>query len=305
MGINVDIMQAGTIKMMEKSAIKTGGLKKVELPILVSLIEHPKYGYILVDSGISQNYFDQIDDLSFLVSKLYNKIELDDMSIAEQLKSKGIKETDIRYIILTHLHVEQVGGCLDFPNAIFFASNEAFDELESLNELKAAKAGYLRSLLPEDFGKKTYFFEDKPLATLPVAASRFKKVFDLLGDESILAVELPGHAAGHYGIFLNLGGNRYRFILGDAAYLNKSVLTNKGPGGFGFGAFNSKDYNETLNNLFLFSKKYSTIELSAGKCPKAFKLLSKLNNVGTEISEEVVPEKKEIKKSDITSRFMM
>jgi N-acyl homoserine lactone hydrolase len=86
----------------------TGWLRKLEyqiwLPVSVYLIEHPK-GLVPIDSGWHTDV--GIDQVKYLGGFHYNinKADLPEgQAIHEQLKQRGIKTSDLDFVMLSHLH---------------------------------------------------------------------------------------------------------------------------------------------------------------------------------------------------------
>jgi glyoxylase-like metal-dependent hydrolase (beta-lactamase superfamily II) len=63
---------------------------------------------------------------------------------------------------------------------------------------EATRHGVFKELLPADLMARLDPIEDKPLAEAHPALGQGH---DLLGDGSLLAIDLPGHADGHFGLF--------------------------------------------------------------------------------------------------------
>ena len=73
-------------------------------------------------------------------------------------------------------------------------------------------------LLPDDFGRRHAAIESAAQAPLPAAWRALGAGHDLLGDGSLWAVPLPGHARGHYGLLLRLLDDRELLLAGDASW---------------------------------------------------------------------------------------
>jgi len=127
-------------------------------PAGVFLIKHPKEGYILFDTG----YCTEIYNLGWK-GKLYNifnptYVQKKDQ-INVQLEKGGIKCSEIKYIILSHLHPDHIGCVKYFDKAKIIVSEEAF------NTYKKNKIRYLifDKLLPQWFEDKLTIINDKKL----------------------------------------------------------------------------------------------------------------------------------------------
>jgi glyoxylase-like metal-dependent hydrolase (beta-lactamase superfamily II) len=139
-----------------------------------------------------------------------------------QLARLGIGANDVRTIVLSHFHADHIAGARDFPQAKFVFRDVAYQDVRGLRGFAAVRKAFLPELLPEDFESRMR----------PIAASSARPNlqphaslgggYDLLGDGSLLGIDLPGHAAGHMGLMFE-DGNKRRFLIGDAAWRLRNV----------------------------------------------------------------------------------
>lgn len=184
--------------------VKNPTEKKRAFPAGVFLLHHAKYGYILFDTGYSERNY-KCGWKGFLYDILNPTHITKKETIAEQLKKDGISAKEIRYIILSHLHPDHIGGLKDFPNAKIICSMDCY------KQYKRGKISDLifTQLLPTDFEKRLYRVRryDSKYA--------FFDGFDLFRDGSVILTDISGHAAGQMGAYLW----EYRIFFGaDAAW---------------------------------------------------------------------------------------
>jgi len=157
-------------------------------PAGVFLVKHPKEGYVLFDTG----YSTEIYNLGWK-GKLYNLFNptyvKNEDQINIQLEKDGIKCSEIKYLVLTHLHPDHIGCVKYFKNAKILVSEEAF------NTYKKNKIRYLifDKLLPEWFEEKLTIIDDKQLEE---NENKYFSYYDLFGDKSMLLTKVNGHAKG-------------------------------------------------------------------------------------------------------------
>ena len=119
--------------------------------------------------------------------------------------------------MLAHLHGDHLGGLRDCPGVPVWCARGALDDLRRRNRLSALRIGLLPRLLGSGFEQRCQWIEQAPALPLPSAFAAFGTGHDLLGDGSLLAVALPGHAEGHYGLlFRDAVG--WVFLIADAAW---------------------------------------------------------------------------------------
>ena len=112
----------------------------------VFLIKHKKLGYILYDTGYSMDILK--NNLKYFLYRFANPITLkrEDM-IDYQLKEKGIDKEDIKYIIISHLHPDHIGGLKFFPNSYLILTKTCYNDYK----LKKDSLLIFNELLPNDF----------------------------------------------------------------------------------------------------------------------------------------------------------
>lgn len=157
-------------------------------PAGVFLMKHPKEGYILFDTGYSTEIYrlDWKGKLYNLFNPTYIKEE---QQINIQLEKAGIKCSEIKFLILSHLHPDHIGCVKYFKNAKIILSEEAF------NTYKKNKIRYLifDNLLPEWFEENLTIINDNKLNE---NRNEYFSYYDLFEDKSILLTKINGHAKG-------------------------------------------------------------------------------------------------------------
>ena len=56
--VKLTLMRAGVTHTIEKFFMPGGKWRKIDVPAMFALIEHPKEGYILFDTGYSRRFFE-------------------------------------------------------------------------------------------------------------------------------------------------------------------------------------------------------------------------------------------------------
>jgi len=159
----------------------------------VFLIKHKKLGYILYDTGYSMNILK--NNLKYFLYRFANPITLkkEDM-IDHQLKEKGIDKDEIKYIIISHLHPDHIGGLKFFPNSYLILTKTCYNDFK----LKKDSLLIFNELLPSNFEDRLILIDDyKDNSLFP-----YKNSFDLFSDLSMLIVEVNGHTKGQACLFL-------------------------------------------------------------------------------------------------------
>lgn len=275
MPVNIKFFQAGYCNHPEAIVIRGGQWKSARFPALFALISHPSVGYLLFDTGYSNRFFHETRNFPFRFYALTTPVSLQtEESAVYQLQKQGIESEAVQQVIISHFHADHIGGLCDFPKASFVCFKSAYEAVKYCQGLWAVKAGFLAGLLPPDFEQRAIFVEDKPTVLLPSYYAPFDKGFDLLGDGSIVAVELPGHATGQLGLFLTDTDHQSYFLIADACWLSRAYQEFVQPHPIANLIFSNKqEYVDTLHKIHQLHKLNPAIKIIPSHCPDIWKQL--------------------------------
>ena len=124
---------------------------------------------------------------------------------AEQLRTLGIDPAAVRWVVLSHLHTDHVGGIGAFPQAEVIVSRV---EWNLARGLRGRLRGYVQRQLPTE--PRLARFDGPRVGPLPCSE-------DLAGDGTLLLVPTPGHTAGHMSVLVR-AGDRVYLLAGDLAH---------------------------------------------------------------------------------------
>lgn len=194
-----------------------GGWRDDALPVNAFLISHPA-GLCLFDTGqtaraASSGYFPRWHPFFRLA-----RFELDPADeAAAQLRRRGIDPAAVRWVALSHLHTDHVGGLAEFPGAEVLVTRA---EWKRATGIAGRLRGYLPQYWPGDAKMCLVEFEGDPIG--PFAAS-----FDLAEDGRLVLVPTPGHTPGHMALLVRDDGGCY-LCGGDMAH-SAADLANAAP----------------------------------------------------------------------------
>ncbi len=230
MRLELTLMSDGYCEQLEHIACRGGKFQRIRFASMFALMQHPQFGPILFDTGYTQRFFTETKSFPAKFYHLVTPVQLSKQGdVAAQLRARNIAPESVRHVIISHFHADHIGGLNDFPNATFHCARAAFDSIKNLRGWRAVKHAYLPGLLPPDFLQRVAFTENAPLVRLPTDHAPFTEARDLLGDGSLLAVDLPGHAEGQLGIFLQTTDGRACLLAADAAWLSRQFRENLMP----------------------------------------------------------------------------
>jgi glyoxylase-like metal-dependent hydrolase (beta-lactamase superfamily II) len=179
------------------------------------LLEHPGVGWILVDTGLHPVCGTDLAANMGPAARLIYNIRMDhDQALRFALPARGVELTDVRVVIMTHLHIDHASAVVEFPEATFVVDRREWEA--------AAGAGTRQGYHPRQFD---HAFE---WLTVDYAGERVEsfaamgRTLDLFGDGSIRLVSTPGHTAGHQAVLVRTGQGEI-LLAGDAAYTEREL----------------------------------------------------------------------------------
>jgi glyoxylase-like metal-dependent hydrolase (beta-lactamase superfamily II) len=177
------------------------------LPVNVFLVEHPD-GLCLFDTGqtaraAAPGYFPWWQPF-FRLSRF--ELGADDEAAA-QLARSGVAPQDVRWVVLSHLHTDHVGGLAAFEEAEIVVPRR---EWEAASGMAGRIRGYLPQYWPSGVRPRLVDFDGPPLGP-------FSGTHDVAGDGRLLLVPTPGHTPGHTALLVRDGGRSW-LLGGDLAH---------------------------------------------------------------------------------------
>lgn len=221
--------RVGQCKHPQRMTIRDGRWRAVEFPALAFLLVHPEEGPIVFDTGYDPAFFAATEPFP---ERLYRWVTPPTLApheaLADQLAAAGIHPHAVRHLILSHFHADHIAGTHRFPNAAIHCARAGYAALCRNNRLASVRKGMLPALAPPTFVARARWFEDAPRVVLPADLAPFADAADVLGDGSLLAVPLPGHCPGHWGLVLREDAGLH-VLVADAAWSSDAIRRNMPP----------------------------------------------------------------------------
>ncbi|TEW51498.1 MBL fold metallo-hydrolase [Psychromonas algicola] len=225
-GIKIRLFKAGFCTHPGFIVLPGSGIKPKKFPAGIALIEHPKAGYVLFDTGYHPDFHKSTRSFPERFYAMVTPCHLDHgENIAEQLQTLDIHHSAIKHLLLSHFHADHIAGLVDFPDATIHCHQAGLDYINTANRINRVRKGYLKNLVPEKANQQFSFFDS---FTIDIANILDLKeqiglyAQDWFHDQSLYVVNLPGHAAGHIGLLIRLE-NSFVFLLADACWLKDSL----------------------------------------------------------------------------------
>jgi len=246
--LKFDLLKVGHCQHAECAALRGGGRRAIDFPALVGLIEHPRHGLMLYDTGYSRHYWQATRRFPECLYRVITPVQLaPEEELLNQLKARGIAPKDIEVIVISHFHADHVAGLRDFPRSRFIATQTERLLCEKKGRIGRLRRAYLRDLVPPDFEQRLSIAEHAPTLALPQSWRPFTEGHDLMGDGSLMGIDLPGHAASQLGIGFHSAGDGPLFLVGDACWKIEGLQQNRPPSRLAYALFhNGKVYDETF-----------------------------------------------------------
>lgn len=261
-------LQAGYCRHPEAMTMAGAGLGQARFPALVGVIRHPVEGLVLFDTGYDPAFLEATRPFpERLYRWLTPPVLGEEESAAAQLRRMGHAPEDVRWVVLSHFHGDHIAGMHAFPNARIACARAGLDAMRSKGRLGALASGVLPALIPADIAARAVFFEDRPRVTLPSALLPFEEGADLFGDGALLAVELPGHCPGHWGLVVRGEDDALHFLTADASWSSRAIRENRPPPALTTAFLGrTAPYRETLERLHRLALRAPEVVLTPAHC---------------------------------------
>jgi glyoxylase-like metal-dependent hydrolase (beta-lactamase superfamily II) len=223
--VEVTLTRSGFCRQRAWFADRSSFFRLIRFPAMIAVIRHPRVGVILFDAG----YGRALEQAQGTHARLYRRLMPFELPEAERVAARlaELNASPVDLIFLSHFHPDHIGGLAEVPGtAPILHSREGLARLRSLRGLTRHRSSFFAELLPDDFAARARAIEDLPAVQLDAP---FGQGRDVAGDGSVVAVPLPGHAAGQYGLFCRLPGERRMLLCADAAWLLSNIVEKTRP----------------------------------------------------------------------------
>jgi len=263
--MSMELLKVGHCFHPEAVVIRGGSIRAQKFPAIVALFKHPTQGYMLFDTGYAKRFLNATHGFPERLYRWCTPMHLSEQEdLLVQLSSRGIAPEDIRYIFISHFHADHIAGLADFPAATFICSQAGLNSIRTLKGFRGLIKGYLPSLVPEEFQQRVKFIEDCSQHVLEARFAPFKYAYDLFNDGSFMAIELPGHAYGHFGL---LNTDDSVFLIGDACWTEQALTADSKPHPITYLLLSDKTkYYATIDQLSQLYKNNRSIQIVPAHC---------------------------------------
>lgn len=169
---------------------------KTVMPVRFMVLEHASLGPILVDTGDAPHLISEKSP----ALRLYYGVLKPDLGDAHTPKSAlselGYRQADLHAVVLTHYHADHIAGLSEFMDVDLIGDRHALARLQAMTRLRRLRHVVFHQHL-EPLVDGVRGFDE---ATAISSQTALGDGYDILGDQSLLAIPLPGHGLGHHGL---------------------------------------------------------------------------------------------------------
>lgn len=209
-GLKVHVFTTGMLHVPDALVLRGGSLTTMrELPVYAVLIEHPKQGLVLFNTGLDPKSATAQTLPASWLGMIGSEVSRAG-GVQTQMEAAGFKPSAVRWIVLSSLRFDHTGEVKAFPNARVVVAKAERDYA------RQEPSGYA----PADFTdvpnwKFVDFESTPPLAT-------FRTHVDLFGDGSCLLLDASGTTPGTMALLVRLP-HRPLLLADDLAPVEETV----------------------------------------------------------------------------------
>ena len=214
-GMKLYVLNSGSLKISKGVLQNFGPMEpKIEIPVGMFLITHPK-GNVLFDTGNNDKL---ITDRSYWgkYADAFEVMMTPEVSIETQLGKAGLKPDDIKYVVVSHMHLDHGGNVGKFPHSTLVIQDD------EINFAFFPDEPFAGSFVPGDVMDLRSALGATTPGAMPML--RLAGDMDLFGDGSVVVKRSVGHTKGSQMLVVRLPQTGTIILTGDAAYFRENVL---------------------------------------------------------------------------------
>ncbi len=256
----------GYCTQSERLAIRDGKWKKINFPAISFLFKNEKDGYTLFDLGYSERISQLYSAFPYKIQQRTLPVTMPTSHVLKrQLEAEKIDSDHITTIIISHFHSDHLGDLDDYKNATIVCSKKGLEFSRKLKGFSALRGAVHPDLITKNIKENAMFFEEQDV--IDTALPFFPKGYRLDSEGELIAISLPGHAVGQYGLYLK---SEKIFLVADAAWSISAVCNNCLPHPLTrFINASWKAFRDTLSKLHQLSIERPDIKILPSHDPRS------------------------------------
>lgn len=215
-GMKLYVFSSGALTTIGKGVLQNFGPMEptISIPVGFFVIQHPK-GNVLFDTGNNDKI---ITDPSYWGPNFdaLKPVNTPDVAIDVQLKKIGLTPDDIKYVVISHMHLDHGGNIAKFPNSTIIIQKDEIDY----------------AMWPDEPYTGPFIPADAAVLRAPVGSGKpnaFKMVIlrgtdmDIFRDDSVIVKYARGHTKGHQMMLVRLPKMGSIVLTADNVYFRENV----------------------------------------------------------------------------------
>ena len=194
---------------MDTSGLMEGAPGKTRVPIPSYLIEH-EGSVVVFDAGLHPDFADEHSDRYLQVTKSwgFSCLLSPEETLAARLRSCGVEPRDVKYLVVSHMHFDHVGGSVELNDAEMVLQRSEW--LAAVADLEG------NVYMPADVD------HDRPRRLIDGE-------WDIFGDGRVVITPTNGHTPGHQSLRLLTDDGSTLVLCGDSCYLRAALTSDTLP----------------------------------------------------------------------------
>lgn len=246
----ITVFEAGHCTHPGCVAVRGGRWGACVFPARAYLIEAGDTRW-LWDTGYANHFHDHTRSGVFAWYRRVTPVVFEPrQAVVAQLRAVGLAPRDLTGVVLSHFHADHIAGLRDCQGTRFICHGGGWQLVRRLRGWRALRHAFVPGLMPDDFEARVAAVEGFESIALPASLSPFCTGWALPGTGGeVVVVELPGHAAGHLGAFVDTPEG-WVLLASDAAWSPRSYREGVGPSRLAHLIMDdSRAYENTLHRL--------------------------------------------------------
>ena len=214
-GLKLHVFTTGSLEVPRALLVRGGSwLHRHQLDILAFLIEHPRQGFVLFNTGLSREIAKNPERyIGPLLVALTRPEMADRQDIFSQIEKAGLSTEKVRRIVVSDLRFDHTGELERFPAAEVVVTQIEYDAAQE------QRSGVLYREGEYDHVRSWKFIDyalDQPIGT-------FTSHTDLFGDGSLILIDAAGATPGNQALLVRLPSQPV-LLCGSLALIKENYL---------------------------------------------------------------------------------
>ncbi len=214
-GLKLHVFTTGSLEVPRAFLVHGGSwLRRHQLDILAFLIEHPRQGFILFNTGLNREIVKNPERyMGPLLVALTRPKMAEGQDLLSQIEQAGLPVDKVRRIVVSDLRFDHTGELERFPSAEVIVTQIEYDAAQDQRGNILYREGEYNHV-------RSWKFIDYP-ADQPIGT--FTSHIDLFGDKSLMLIDTAGATPGNQALLVRLPSQPV-LLCGSLALIRENYL---------------------------------------------------------------------------------